>query len=139
MARYCAIFRQILLLALLGRSDQGGVQLTAHDWLEALRAETSRSGEYDRLDAVLIESATQLAQPKGSAVVGLELDDASQVMGKIVWADAAFLKIRNTDFAREEIVSKRRVRRITKLEGTDQDTTDDVMVDPWAQVVPGLA
>jgi SpoVK/Ycf46/Vps4 family AAA+-type ATPase len=108
------------------------------DDLEYVLESGSRAGRFDRVDALLIESTTQLAQPTGRAVVRVKLDDGDTVEGELVWADAGFLKLRAGNGA-ETIVPKRRVKTIEAEQGTEDAAPGEVRTDAWASHTPDLA
>jgi len=127
------------LLALRRARDADGrpAELRMDDFLQALLPPAARSRVFNKLDAVLIESTTQLAEPTGRARVRVVLDGNAAVEGELVWADANFLKIRGENA--QMIVPKAQVRRIEALEGTEAADPLDVIPDPWARRSSGLA
>jgi hypothetical protein len=87
---------------------------------------------FDRLDSVLVESTTQIAQPTGRAIVRLRLVKDTFLEGEVVWVDSAFIKIRHVSDGTETIVPKHQVITIQALPGTERADMDDVRRDPWA-------
>jgi ATP-dependent metalloprotease FtsH len=116
------------------RAQSDVVSVTNDDFQQAMRPHGTNAGLFDRLDTVLIESVAHLAQPKGAAITRVVLDDGSEVTGHVVWADAAFMKIRQPETGEEAIVLKQRIRHISALVGTDTTAVDDAAVDAWVQV-----
>jgi len=106
--------------------------------LEYVLASGSRAGRFDRVDALLIESTTQLAQPTGRAVVRVKLDDGDTVEGELVWADAGFLKLR-AEHGAETIIPKLRVKTIEAAAGTEDAAPGEIRPDAWASHTPDLA
>jgi cell division protease FtsH len=111
-------------------------QLEMDDFRNALSRTAEQARIFNRLDAVLIESNTQLAEPTGRAVVRVSFDhDALE--GEVVWADAKFLKIRTA--AGEVLVPKEQIQQMRAVEGTEPAGRDDVEPDRWANRPAGLA
>lgn len=67
--------------------------MTMGDFEAALAPAASRASRFTKLDSAIIESASQLSQPTGTAIVRLALREGSIVEGELVWADATFIKI----------------------------------------------
>lgn len=86
------------------------------DFQRAMRPECDRTQRFNKLDTLLIESTAQLTEPTGNAAVRILLD-GDAVEGKVVWADAHFLKIRGADA--DVIVPKSQIRRLEALDGTE--------------------
>jgi len=70
------------------------------------------------------------------ALVRLTTADGATLQGEVVWVDAAFLKIRDSETHATTIVPKRHVIRLMALEGTEASTATDLRGDPWARQVP---
>ncbi|MBN1911569.1 MAG: AAA family ATPase [Pirellulales bacterium] len=117
-------------------ADNQRIEVTMADFERALRPSGGVSPIFNTVDALLIESTTQLAEPIGKAVVRVSLDGHA-IEGELVWADAHFLKIRSPQG--EVVVPKAQVERIEPLEGTVAANPLDVQPDPWASRNPGLA
>ena len=66
---------------------------------------------FDVLDSVLIESASQLVQPTGRAIVRVTVD-GEQFDGDLVWMDASFLKVRRADGGEAVIVPKNQLSQL---------------------------
>ncbi len=88
------------------------------DFERALDPRSNAGRRFDRVDALLIESTTQLSQPTGRARVRITLDEGTIVEGELAWADAAFVKVRGEDGA-ETIVQKRGIKTLEALDGTE--------------------
>jgi len=89
------------------------------DFARALDPPWRRDRRFGRVDALLIESTTQLSQPTGRARVRLTLDEGTIVEGELVWADAAFVKVRDEETGAETIVLKRSIKTLEALDGTE--------------------
>ena len=120
------------------RQDGGDVVIGSRDLAEALASYRDRHPGFDRLDQLLVESTSQLAEASGSIRARLVLPDERVLEGAVLWADASFVKIRSAD-GEEEIVPKAQVVSFRALSGTEPIDPDGVRADPWAGRQPGLA
>lgn len=121
------------------RQQDGAATICADDLAQSMAALVARRGKFTKLDTVLIESASQLTEPTGKAVVRLTLPEEVVVEGEVVWADASFIKLRNGSDTADTIVPKRQIRRIEILEGTESADAEDLSRDLWAGRRPDLA
>ena len=122
-------------LAATRRARQGGQALIeAGDFDRAIAERLQRASRFDKLDAVLIESGSQLAQPTGKVMVKITLVDGSHLEGEVMWVDMEFAKVRRAD-GTAVLVSKRQTRKIEALAGTES-ANGDVVQDRWANVQP---
>ncbi len=121
---------------LSGRSrskrEANSVRITREDFVRAMGTELGQDQRFNKLDSLLIESATQLAEPTGTARVRLSLFDGTTVKGDVIWADAAFLKIRNSNGDPDLVVAKRQIQPLEALPGTDAAALDELQIDRWA-------
>ncbi len=117
--------------------DAEQVVIGMADLHQALDCLTSREQIFNQLDSVLIESASQVAEPTGRAVVRLTLENEAAVEGELIWADGTFMKVRNGE--KDIIVSKSQVKRIEALSGTESTDRADMVPDDWARHLPDLA
>jgi cell division protease FtsH len=108
------------------------IRVTQDDFLVALRPGATQDQRFNKLDSLMIESASQLAEPTGVARVRIRLLDSSPVEGEVVWADATFLKIRRGGGEPDLIVAKRQIQQLEVLDGTDSAILDDLQIDKWA-------
>lgn len=92
--------------------------------------QTSQS-KFDRLDAVLVESVTQLAEPTGRAVARVTMIGGQVLEGDVVWMNTTHIKLRDAD-GNESIVSREHAAIIEAMEGTES-AGDDVSPDRWTQ------
>ncbi len=113
-----------------GRED---VQIETTDFASALDPRSSAARRFDHLDALLIESTTQLSQPTGRARVRLTLDEGTVVEGELVWADAAFLKVRVEDGGGMRVVPKVKIKTLEALDGTEGVAAADLRPDLHAR------
>ena len=127
------------LLAVRRAYQTGGArpEVRMDDFLAVLDAASGRSRIFNKLDAVLIESTTQLAEPTGRAVIRIIQDGDSCMEGELIWANANFLKIRGPKS--DILVPKAQIRRIEALDGTEAADPLETMGDIWAQRPPGMA
>jgi hypothetical protein len=85
------------------------------------------------LDALLIESTSQVTEPMGRALVRVHLDGDS-FEGELVWADSHFVKLRNE--SGQVILSKAQIGRIEALEEPLSAAAVDVAPDRPAEHRP---
>ncbi len=121
------------------RQDGDSPAVRRSDMLEAIRPIEATRRQFTKLDAVLIESATQLSEPAGKAIVRLALSDGTTTAGEVIWADASFLKLRGATDAADSIIPKRHIQRIEILDGTEAADRTDLATDVWAGRHPDLA
>jgi len=121
------------------RQSGGSPAVHRADMLEAVRPIESNRRQFTKLDAVLIESATQLSEPAGKAIVRLALTDGTVTAGEVIWADASFVKLRGADDNADTIIPKRQIQRIEILDGTESVERSDLATDIWAGRHPDLA
>jgi cell division protease FtsH len=126
-----------LLAVRRARSGDAEPVVQGEDFERALAPAAAKALRFDQVDAALIESTTQLSQPTGAARVRLTLQEGRVVEGELVWADAAFVKVRGADGA-HAIVPKFQIEVLEALEGTGL-ADGDVAPDRWARRLPGLA
>ena len=121
-----------LLAVRRSRQQTSEPAICRDDFRQALRPRTEQNRLFDRLDAVLIESTSQLAEPTGRAVVRLVLRDQSTLEGDVVWVDATYIKLRTRDGDAGILVPKLQVLRLEAVSGTEAVSRDDVVGDQWA-------
>jgi cell division protease FtsH len=133
-ARLENLCNEAALLALRrSRHDGGnGVKITRDDFAQAMRPGLGQDQRFNKLDSLIIESATQLAEPTGTARVRLLLSDAPPVEGEVVWADSAFVKIRRSGGEPDLMVAKRQIQQLEVLDGTDSALAEELQIDGWA-------
>ena len=117
------------------RSTEGELAIVAEDFQKVLSAQAKRRSEFDQLDAVLIESGSQLVQPNGRVVLRATLDDGSSVSGELLWADERLLKLKRTD-GTTAALTRERIARIEALAGTSPAQREEIHADGWARIVP---
>ncbi len=128
-----------LLAVRRSRQQESEPAIRRDDFHQALRPRAEQNRLFDRLDAVLIESTSQLAEPTGRAVVRLVLRDQSTLEGDVVWADATYIKLRTRDDDAGILVPKLQVVRLEAVSGTEAVSRDDVVGDQWAGRLADLA
>ena len=104
-------------------------ELTMDDFTAVISERAGRESRFDKLDAALIESASQLSQPTGRVLVRVSLEDGSLLEGELVWADSAFVKIREPR-GTTVLVSKQQIRKLEATAGTDRHH-GEVVPDSW--------
>ncbi len=100
------------------------VRITADDFDRVLTTIQEQESRFNRLDSVLIESASLLAEPTGLARVRLTLHEGPPVEGEVIWADGALIKLRRTNGQSDILIAKRQVRLFEALDGVKSDGTD---------------
>jgi ATP-dependent metalloprotease FtsH len=127
------------LLAVRRLRKSGGEEtgIRAEDFEAALSGRPGESGRFDCLDALLVESTTQLAHPTGKARVRLTLVEGMVVEGEIAWADATHIKLRGGGAGEAVVVPKGQIKTLEALDGTEWAA--DVAPDRFAGRVPGTA
>jgi len=126
-------------------AEDAVAEIREEDFERALATARERGRELDELDAVLIESATQLAQPSGRAVVRIETVDGQSFEGEVVWADGFFVKLRPVpggETSAHVLVAKSQIRELHALhalEGTAAEDAANVASDLWTGAVPEFA
>lgn len=114
------------------RQQSSEPAISREDFREALRPRDEQNRLFDRLDAVLIESTSQLAEPTGRAVVRLLLRDQTPLEGDVLWVDATYIKLRTRDGDAGILVPKAQVLRLEAVSGTEAVSRDDLTGDQWA-------
>jgi cell division protease FtsH len=121
-----------------GRKAEAKVSIEGEDFDAVIAAQRRRRSEFDQLDAVLIESGTQLMQPNGRVVLRATLQDGSAFSGELIWADESFLKLRGEDGA-VAALAKPSIVRVEALPGTAPASLEEIRTDAWARVKPDSA
>jgi SpoVK/Ycf46/Vps4 family AAA+-type ATPase len=114
----------------------GPVSIEAEDFQSVLSAQAKRRSEFDQLDAVLIESGSQLIQPNGRVVLRATLEDGSTVSGELLWADERFLKLKGPDGS-SAALARHSIAKVEALDGTAPARREDIREDRWVRMVPG--
>jgi hypothetical protein len=109
----------------------GSISLTTDDFREALQQMPQSNRLFDRLDSVLVESASQFAEPVGRALVRLTLTSGAVVEGEVLWMNATHIKLRLTDDT-DLIVAKDAAAQMVPLPGTESAPEADFVPDRWA-------
>jgi ATP-dependent Zn protease len=128
------------MLAVRRSRSNGGEASTIQrqDFAGALAARSPVDPRFDRLDAALIESVSQLTQPTGRALVRAVVEGGDVVEGEVLWVDAAFVKIRGQD-GKATLLTKQKIVKLEALEGTEPARPEDVTEDRWARRSPDAA
>lgn len=121
------------------RSIDGGGPATVReeDFEAALSRGEDAAAIFDQLDALLVDSASQLSKADGEVRVRLRLADQEELEGLLVWADAGWLKLRTSD-GTGRLVPKHQVRWVEAGEGTAPADADAVLRS-GRTVAPGVA
>jgi len=110
--------------------DAGAVAITADDFKCAREEMIKSSRVFARLDAILVESASQFAEPTGLAIARVKLVTGSVLEGRVQWMNATHFKLRMSDDS-EVIVSKDHAVEIVALDGSESGPVADVKPDGW--------
>ncbi len=117
------------------RDDVNGspntISLSTDDFHQAFEQMPQSNRLFDRLDSVLVESASQFAEPVGRALVRVTLATGTVVEGEVLWMNATHLKLRLTDDS-EVIVAKDAAVQMVPLQGTEPAPQADFVPDRWA-------
>ncbi|MSP54432.1 MAG: AAA family ATPase [Myxococcales bacterium] len=107
--------------------------ITVDDFLGALESASKIERKFDALDALLVESTSQFTQPSGEVHARLALADGSTIDGRIVWADASYVKIVPSAPAGvvARLIPKSQLRGVEALAGTSM--ADEIRPDAWAK------
>lgn len=119
------------------KSDQDRVEIARDDFIQGIPRQTRETG-LGSFDALLVESVSHLARPRGKAEVCIEMPDGTELVGEVIWADAAFIKLRTTADNVEVLIPKRGVRRLRSMSTTELAAIPDLQTPSWAEQVPGL-
>ena len=90
---------------------------------------------FNQLDAILIESASQVSQPTGNTEVRITLRDDTAVEGRLLWADGNFVKVGQNDEDNHVVVAKSQIKLVEALAGTAVLPAAEVVGDRWSQRV----
>jgi hypothetical protein len=116
------------------RKEGAEVQVSTADLSLALAAAARIERRFDALDALFVESTSQFTQPVGEVHARLTLAEGAAIEGRILWADAAFVKVQ---LPAEEgapvvarLVPKSQIRAAEALPGTS--LAAELRPDAWA-------
>ena len=121
-----------------GIREGAAPEIRSRDFQRALAERAERERTFDRLDMVLIESASQLSEVTGKARARFALADGTELEGEPLWADAAFVKVRTAE-GESRVIAKRQIRLMVPLAGTESVDRAEVSVDPMAGRFPDMA
>ncbi len=128
----------MLAIRRVRKATDDQVAITQADFVDALRPIRAGRPEYDNLETLLIESVGHVTRPAGDAIAQISVRGADDVIGQIVWADSAFIKLRNLDDEDETtIIAKRLIESIRVLPGTEHVRVEDLPTFARPLEVPG--
>lgn len=127
------------VLVALRRTPESGAAVVVEpaDFAAALKKRRSGDPRFDRLDAALIESVSQIAQPTKRVTLRATLDGGDTTEGDLVWVDSHFLKLRVRGGA-SVVIAKHRVLTLQALNDT-ASAAEDLAHDRWALATPDVA
>ncbi|MGA1867279.1 MAG: AAA family ATPase [bacterium] len=115
------------------RLNEKEARVSAQDFWDIIKKIESRSFNYNTLDALLVESTSQLSTPSKKIIACLTLTDGALVEGKIMWVDASFIKLKNHESGQEIVIAKEHVLRIEALECEKITSLEELNPDKWAR------
>jgi len=119
------------------RAARGGeVRITQDDLQTALQSLREGERRFDALDALLVESTSQLTQADAEIFARLTLAEGVVVEGRLRWADAHFIKIEPAEGG-ARLVPKAQLRLAEALTGTA--AAGELRPDRWASRQTGTA
>lgn len=123
------------LSAIRRSRDQEGnshsVVLHDEDFETALRMQTRGNRLFDQLDSILVESASQFAEPTGRAVAQITFSSGNVVVGDVLWMNATHIKLRLAD-GTETVIAKEQAEQLKAVDGTEFAAATDFVPDPWS-------
>ncbi len=121
--------------------DGSQVRVTRADFESCLAERAARQPGFDRLDAAMVASASQLVRPDVPIPVQLTLVGGSELTGRLLWVDAQFVKVAaadDPDVSSAKVIPKMQVLTIA-ADGVLGAADPGEAVDPWAGQTPELA
>lgn len=106
-----ALVNDAAMVAMRRGRAGGSAQLAQGDLLGVLNKSRSVERPFGVLDQLLVESASQLAEPSSAAFAELELVTGAQVAGRVMWANAELLKVQPLE-GPARLINRREVRQI---------------------------
>lgn len=103
------------LLAVRRGNANGNIEISSADLLAAKKIVLSRPSLLSGIDSILIESTSQLTQPQGKATVRISLEGGLTVTGDVIWANAAFIKIKSSQDKSEIAIAKNQICRLEPI------------------------
>ena len=107
---------------------EGTPLVTPEDLDQGLRAARRAVDDFDAVDALMVESGSQLSRPRGGIRARLHLEGGEPVEGRLLWADPLWIKIADADG--ERLVPKSRLLSLESLAGTDAVDPDVLPAAP---------
>ncbi len=117
-------------------ADHDRVEIEMNDFIEGLRRQTNEK-ELGCLEALLVESVVHLARPRERVESRIEMQDGLELIGEVLWADAAFIKLRNAADDAELLIPKRRVRRMQSISSAPSFAMPGLAMPSWTQPIQG--
>jgi cell division protease FtsH len=134
----CAANGAVLLAIRRARqSAEKTVVVSQTDFVRALEPIRSGRPEYDQLETLLIDSVSHVTRPAGDAIARISVRGASDVVGQVVWADAAFIKLKDLAADDETIIAKQLIESIRVLPGTEVANLGEISAAARAVELPG--
>lgn len=130
-----SLVNEATLLA-VRKTTESDVQatVTMPDFCAAIESVTNQDMSFNSAETLLVESATQVARPNGVANVTILLEDGDSLSGDLIWADAAFMKLRDSATSREIVVPKQRIQQISCSQIGKPVPAVEFATDEWTNV-----
>ncbi len=126
------------LIAVQACAGNGAASITQEHFESALQKAGSGEAVFNRLDAILIESASQVSQPTGNVEARLTLRDGSVTEGRLVWLDGNFVKLRESE-GTERVIAKSHIAQVVPRAGTEAVKQGELVGDRWSHSVVDTA
>ena len=117
------------------------VRVAMSDFEAAIAARQARQPGFDRLDAAMVASASQLVRPDEPIPVRVGLVGGGEVVGRLLWVDAQFIKVETpSDSGPPDtcVFPKMQVQSIS-ADGVLESADPAAATDLWANQTPDLA
>lgn len=114
-------------------SNGDSPEIVMDDFLTAFSPGGADKELFNALDALLIESVSQLAEPVGKIKTRIALESGAVMEGELLWADASHIKIKIPETGRTSIIPKSKILKIETLAGTDLIEQTELTPDRWTQ------
>lgn len=116
------------------------VRVGMADFESAIAAKKARQPGFDRLDAAMVASASQLVRPDEPIPVRVGLVGGGDVVGRLLWVDAQFIKVETSVEGgppEARVFPKMQVQSIA-ADGVLESADPAASADPWAHQTPDL-
>lgn len=119
-------------------ANHDNAKIEMRDFIGGIPSQAKQTG-LDVLETLLVESIMHLARPTGKVEGRFEMRDGSELVGEVLWADAAFIKLRNAADNTELLIPKRIVRRLQSCSSAEPNAMPVLAVPSCTPQIPELA